>query len=164
MQYTGYELLWLFLAYSFLGWVLETAAAAVKQKKFVNRGMINGPFCIIYGTAAALMSVGLHEVTGLWLFLGSAIYAASLEWIAGHLIEKYYRERWWDYSKLRWNLDGYICLSMSLLWGVLGFVCIKWGNPLLVKLYGIVPDLLRKAIVWILLAALLVDALPPIYC
>jgi len=49
MRYTGYELLWLFFAYSFLGWVLETAAAAVRQKKFVNRGVINGPFCIIYG-------------------------------------------------------------------------------------------------------------------
>ena len=50
MQYTWDELFWLFFAYSFLGWVLETAAAAVKQKKFVNRGLINGPFCIIYRT------------------------------------------------------------------------------------------------------------------
>lgn len=159
MQYTGYGLLWLFLAYSFLGWVLETVAAAVKQKKFVNRGLINGPFCIIYGTAAVLMSIGLHEVTGVWLFLGSAIYAVSLEWIAGHLIEKYYHERWWDYSGIRWNLDGYICLPMSLLWGVLGYGCITWGNLLLVKLYDFVPDVLQKAIVWVLLAALIVDAL-----
>ena len=35
MVYTGYELLWLFLCYSFLGWVLETIAAALKQKRFV---------------------------------------------------------------------------------------------------------------------------------
>lgn len=54
MQYTGYELLWLFFVYSFLGWVLETATAAAKQKKFVNRGVINGPLCIIYGIAAVL--------------------------------------------------------------------------------------------------------------
>lgn len=159
MQYTGYELLWMFLAYSFLGWVLETVTAAVKQKKFVNRGMINGPFCIIYGTAAVLMSIGLHEVAGIWLFLGSVIYAASLEWIAGHLIEKYYHERWWDYSKSRWNLDGYICLPMSLLWGVLGFLCVKWGNLLLVKFYGILPDFLQKFFVWALLIALIIDAM-----
>ncbi len=106
MRYTGYELLWLFFAYSFLGWVLETAAAAVRQKKFVNRGVINGPFCIIYGITPVLMSVGLYEVTGLWLFLGSIIYSVSFEWIAGHLIEKYYHERWWDYSKFRFHLDG----------------------------------------------------------
>lgn len=159
MQYTGYELLWLFLAYSFLGWVLETVTAAVKQKKFVNRGIINGPFCIIYGTTAVLMSIGLHEVTGVWLFLGSMIYATALEWIAGHLIEKYYHERWWDYSKSRWNLDGYICFPMSLLWGVLGFLCVKWGNLLLVKFYGILPDFLQKFFVWALLIALIIDAM-----
>lgn len=159
MQYTGYELLWLFLAYSFLGWVLETVTAAVKQRKFVNRGIINGPFCIIYGTTAVLMSIGLHEVTGIWLFLGSVIYATALEWIAGHLIEKYYHERWWDYSKSRWNLDGYICLPMSLLWGVLGFLCVKWGNLLLVKFYGILPDFLQKFFVWALLIALIIDAM-----
>lgn len=159
MQYTGYELLWLFLAYSFLGWVLETITAAVKQKKFVNRGIINGPFCIIYGTTAVLMSIGLHEVTGVWLFLGSVIYATALEWIAGHLIEKYYHERWWDYSKSRWNLDGYICFPMSLLWGVLGFLCVKWGNLLLVKFYGILPDFLQKFFVWALLIALIIDAM-----
>lgn len=159
MQYIGYELLWLFLAYSFLGWVLETVTAAVKQKKFVNRGMINGPFCIIYGTAAVLMSIGLHEVTGAWLFLGSMIYATAMEWIAGHLIEKYYHERWWDYSGSHWNLDGYICAPMSLLWGVLGYVCVRWGNAILVKLYELLPGLLQTILVWGLSAVLFVDAL-----
>lgn len=159
MQYTVYDLLWLFAAYSFLGWVLETCAAAAKQKKFVNRGVINGPFCIIYGTAAALMAVGLQGLTGLWLFLGGMIYAVSLEWIAGHLIEKYYHERWWDYSEIRWNLDGYICLPMSLLWGALGFISVKWGNPVLFRIYHILPDLPGKVLVWAVLTALAIDAL-----
>ena len=39
-----YELLLLFFAASFLGWVLETAVADIKQKKFVNRGLVTGPF------------------------------------------------------------------------------------------------------------------------
>lgn len=38
MTYTFYELLWLFFAYSFAGWILETVAAAVKKRAFVNRG------------------------------------------------------------------------------------------------------------------------------
>ena len=33
MGYTGFERLWLFFAFSFFGWVLETAMAAVRQKK-----------------------------------------------------------------------------------------------------------------------------------
>ena len=87
-QFTGYELLWLFLIYSFLGWVLETVIATVRQRKVVNRGLINGPFCIIYGIGAVLITIWLQELSGLWLFLFSAVYASVVEWIAGHLIQK----------------------------------------------------------------------------
>ena len=36
MGYTGFERLWLFFAFSFFGWVLETVTAAVRQRRFVN--------------------------------------------------------------------------------------------------------------------------------
>ena len=38
MTYTFYELLWLFFAYSFAGWILETVAAAVKKKNLCEPG------------------------------------------------------------------------------------------------------------------------------
>lgn len=131
IRFTWYELLWLFFIYSFLGWVLETAAATVKQKKFANRGLVNGPFCVIYGIAALFMTFGLQELRGVWLFLFATIYATVIEWVAGHLIEKAFKARWWDYSKIRWNLDGYICIPASLVWGTLGYLGIRWGNLLL---------------------------------
>ena len=34
IQFTGYDLLWLFFIYSFAGWVLETAAATFMHRKF----------------------------------------------------------------------------------------------------------------------------------
>ena len=40
MRYTGYEQIWMFLIYSFLGWCLEVIYAAAGHKKFVNRGEI----------------------------------------------------------------------------------------------------------------------------
>ena len=52
-----YELLLLFFAASFLGWVLETATADIKQKKFVNRGLVTGPFCVMYGITTVLLTV-----------------------------------------------------------------------------------------------------------
>ena len=58
------------------------------------------------------MSVGLQELTGLWLFLFASLYAAVTEFVAGKLIERFYHKRWWDYSKSKWNLDGYICLPV----------------------------------------------------
>lgn len=159
MNYTGYELLWLFFAYSFIGWILETVFAAARQKQFVNRGLINGPVCIIYGTVAVLMTVGLHELSGIWLFAGCVIYATAVEWIAGHLIARYYHERWWNYSNMKWNLDGYISLQMSLLWGVLGFISMKWGNSLLTGIYRLAPAYIRELFLWVLVGVLVVDAL-----
>ena len=47
MNYSGYELLWLFFVYSFLGWIIETAVASGKKRKFINRGVYGaGLFCL----------------------------------------------------------------------------------------------------------------------
>ena len=121
-MYTGYELLWLFFIYSFMGWLLETFTAAVRQKRFVNRGLVNSPICVIYGFSAVLITVFCSELHGFWLFVGSAIMSTVIEWTAGHLIELMYHEKWWDYSNMKWNLDGYICFPVSLFWGLLCFV------------------------------------------
>lgn len=159
MRYTGYEIIWLFFAYSFIGWILETVTAAIKQKRFVNRGLVNTPFCILYGVSAVIITVFGQELQGFWLFIGSMIVATLLEWFAGHLIEKLYHERWWDYSKVKWNLDGYICLPASVIWGVLSLVMMKWGNELLTGLFLLIPDKLGKVIIWVLLVIILLDIL-----
>lgn len=157
MEYTGYELLWLFFLYSFLGWVLETVFAAVKQKYFANRGLINGPFCIIYGIAGVAMSVVLTGLPMFWIFVGGTLLATVIEWTAGHLIERLYHERWWDYSNMKWNMDGYICLPVSLVWGALGVAVVCWGNSFLLAFFWACPLLLAQIILWVLLAVMLLD-------
>lgn len=79
MFHTGFELFWLFFVYSLLGWVLETVVAAVKQKKFVNRGLVNSPLCVVYGVAAIVVTINGQEVNYFWLFAGSMIYATVIE-------------------------------------------------------------------------------------
>ena len=90
MGYTGFERLWLFFAFSFFGWVLETVTAAVRQRRFVNRGLVNGPFCVLYGITGTAMLVVCRELHGIWLFLGSMIFSTLAEWIAGHVLERMY--------------------------------------------------------------------------
>lgn len=152
------ELLWLFLVYSFLGWILETVTAAFKHRHFLNRGLINGPLCIIYGVTVCVVTIFFHEMHGIWLFFASVIMSTLIEWTAGNLIERYFHERWWDYSDHRWNLEGTVSLTMSLFWGALCTVCISWGNGLLVKLYHWFPGALGKLGVSILMGVLLLDA------
>lgn len=158
-HFTLYELLWLFFIYSFAGWSLETVAATLKQRKFANRGLVNGPFCVIYGITAVLMSVGLQELRGFWLFLFAAVYATVAEWISGHLIEKIFHERWWDYSGIKWNIDGYICPSASVFWGVLGYLAVRFGNELAIIVLSFIPGIVAKIVLLALVAVLLIDVL-----
>lgn len=157
MGYSGYEWLWLFFAYSFSGWVLETVTAAVRQKRFVNRGLVNGPLCVIYGITGSALMLVCRDLRGIWLFLGSMIFSTLAEWIAGHVIEKMYHERWWDYSHVKWNLDGYICFPVSVIWGVLGFVTMRWGAPLLIGVFRMIPMTPAHLVIWILSGILILD-------
>ena len=38
-----------FMVYSVGGWVYETIICSIGQRRFVNRGFLNGPYCPIYG-------------------------------------------------------------------------------------------------------------------
>lgn len=62
MSSSLYELLWYFVLYSFIGWGLATAAAAVREKKFVDVGFLYGPYCPSWGTVGILFAVFLPEL------------------------------------------------------------------------------------------------------
>lgn len=155
--FLGDGLLWLFFIYSFLGWVLETVAATLKQRKFANRGLVSGPLCAIHGITAVFMTIGLKDLTGFWLFFFAVIYATVVEWIAGHLIERMYHQRWWDYSDIKWNLDGYICLPISLLKGAAGYLIVGFGNDIFYKFFTLLPEFLIHIILLILIITLVLD-------
>ena len=157
MEYTGYEILWLFFVYSFLGWVLETVSALSGRSSLSTGGLSTHPLCVIYGITAAVMTVFFGELHGVWLFMAGFIVSTLIEWIAGHAIERMYHERWWNYSGMKWNLDGYICLTVSIFWGLLSVAAMEWGNPLFVMLYSLIPSLPGKILVLVLLAILLID-------
>ena len=141
MELNFYSLSVLYLVYSFLGWVGETVVATIKGRRFANRGVASGPFCFIYGFTAVLLAISFADrPSPLLLFLGCAIDATVVEWLTAKLLERVNRRRWWDYSGKRFNVDGYICLQYSLLWGALGTATVLWGNGLLFKLYGLLPQ------------------------
>ena len=159
MIYTIYDILWLFFTYSFAGWVLQTTISAIKNKKFVNKGVVNLPFNVLSGITAIFITIFFGELQGVWLFLGSAIVAGLFQWVSGHLIEKIYQIKCWDYSREQWNLDGYIFLQASVAWGVFSIIMMRWGNNLILKLFHMIPGTLDVIIVLVLLVLLALDIL-----
>ena len=161
MELNFYTLSVLYLVYSFLGWVAETVAATIKGRRFANRGVASGPFCFIYGFTAVLLAVAFSELRSqpLALFLGCAIDATVVEWLTAKLLERVHRRKWWDYSGKRFNIDGYICLQYSLLWGALGAATVLWTNGWLYKLYALLPGWLMRPAIWAAMVVALLDQL-----
>ncbi len=161
MRYAGETLVFFFFAYSFLGWVMETIVATVKGKSFANRGFVSGPFCFIYGFTAATCAITMGELVKqpIVLFLGCTIVATTIEWATARLLEHMGRRRWWDYSKKRFNYDGYICLQYSILWGALGTIAMLYGNDLLEKLFLLIPSLIGKILIWCLIGLGSIDGI-----
>lgn len=159
MKYTGMELVWLLLVYSFFGWVIETVVGTIKKKQFVNRGFSSGPFCLIYGISAVMMTVTMQELIGhpFFLFLGCAVLATVIEWFAGKLLERLNQHKWWDYSKKKWNFDGYICLQYSILWGILGVLAIRFANRWILWIYRCIPGVFRTILLIALLSLIVLD-------
>ena len=159
MNYSMMELVWLLLIYSFLGWVIETIVGTVKKKKFVNRGFSTGPFCLVYGIAAVFMAVTMEELMAEPVFqlIGCGVLATIIEWMAGKILEHLNQHKWWDYSDKKWNFDGYICLQYSVLWAVLGFVTVRYGDSFFLAVYHMIPVIIREILLWILLAGMVLD-------
>ena len=159
MIYTLYELAALYFIYSFIGWCAEVCIAVVHKRKFINRGFVSGPLCPIYGTGAVAFAVFLPDLKDsfFFLFLGGAILASFIEFITGVLLEKIFHKKWWNYSNIRFNFDGYICLRYSLLWGLFAVLLICFANPFLTSLFRMIPHLAGSIILWVLSALLLLD-------
>ena len=159
MVHSIYDLLWLYMIYSFIGWGMEVAAAAVKRHKFVNRGAVSGPFCPVYGAGAVAVAVFLPELKHhlVFLFLGGMIVTTSVEYVTGRFMEMSLHRKWWDYSNEKINLNGYICLKSSLLWGVASVLMIWFLNPLVLDLTGLIPRFWGRIILGVLSGLLLAD-------
>lgn len=161
MEYTWMQIAWIFFIYSFVGWLGEVFMAVINRRKFVNRGFVNGPLCPIYGFGAVLFSLFLPELKSnlFFLFLGGTVLATVLEYVTGLLMEKIFNKKLWNYSNIRFNLDGYVCVRYSLFWGLLSVLLILFLNPLLCKLVSFVPYIIALAALWGLAVLLFLDFL-----
>ena len=154
-----------FAIFSILGWILEVAFSAIRHGKFVNRGFNSGPVCPIYGFCIALLRLVLAPLSDSWilLFLASVLLASFIELVTGFVMDKIFDTKWWDYSKNRFNLGGYICLSFSIIWGVLCVFIVKVLFPPVDALYAITPPKVLYPILSVFYLLLSLDFLASIF-
>ena len=143
---------------------MESIFRSIMEKKIINTGFLKGPICPIYGIGAIIMFTFLQSLENniLLLFLVSIIILTLWEYIVGVMLEKMFHTRYWDYSDHKFNIQGRICLSNSIYWGVLGVVFVKYIHPNIQNLIQKVDIKLLYFIVTILMVVFIVDMITSI--
>lgn len=154
-----YYLILYFFVYGFLGWCTEVAFAACKERKFVNRGFLNGPICPIYGIGVGIVVQFLtsYKENLVLLYIASVVMVTALEWVTGFILEKIFHNKWWDYSKMPLNLNGYVCLLFSLIWGVACVLIVDFIHPLIHKVLSWIPFPVGMTLIVVLSIVMFVD-------
>lgn len=127
----------LFMAISFLGWLVETVFFLICYGKYYDRGFMTLPFCTIYGFSFLLLWFLIGEPGGtkgrvkrgsspLRYFLLCALIPTALELLTGWFFQRSFGLRLWSYENYRFHFRGYICLEYALLWGILIPPCMKY--------------------------------------
>ena len=150
-------MLWSFIAYSFAGFLLETAFAWLTGGTEGRKGLLVLPLCPVYGAGACLVLALTAPVRGEppAVFLVGGLAATAAEYLAALYHEKALGVSFWDYSDLPGSLRGRVCLPFSLAWGTLSLGLVYGLHPLLAPWLARIP----APVGWLTLATLLTDGL-----
>lgn len=154
------KLFFIFLIASVIGTIYEDLLIFVRTFLetgvgvwMTHRGVIYGPFNVIYGFGAALMCwLLLRKPYKNWqIFLYSALMGGAVEYLLSLGQELVLGTRSWDYSGLFLNLNGRTTVPIMLIWGVMGLVFIKVVYPWVSNLIERIPPAIGENLYIILL-------------
>ncbi|MCM1524382.1 MAG: putative ABC transporter permease [Ruminococcus sp.] len=159
IDYSLYELFLIFCFWSFIGWCIEVVDMAYETGDYQNRGFLNMPICPIEGFGMIMVIIFFKEIknTVIPLFIASTILCTAFELLVGLGMEKIFHARWWDYSHMKFNYKGYICLRNSLFFGGGCVLCVRVVELFVEKVINALPEKIGLAIVIIMAVLIAVD-------
>lgn len=137
----------MFFIYSLLGFLFENILSLVSGSGF-NSGVLYGPWTFIYGIAIffimflnnTLKKRKLPKWGEIVLFyIGACIIMTLTELCGGVLIEKLFHVVYWDYTNMAYNIGPYVCLEVSLFWGLFATLVNYLLHPIILKFEKKIP-------------------------
>lgn len=128
-----------FILFSVIGYVAEMITCAIVEKRWTNRGFFCGPIIPIYGVGslALIWVLSPFKESIILVALLGMIITTTLEYLTSYVLEKIFHNKWWDYKKEKYNINGRICLKNSILFAI--------GTPIILRVIDpYVSGLLRQ--------------------
>lgn len=135
-----------FIFYCFIGWLIEGLYSLIITKKFKKEGFLKTPLKPMYGIAMTALII-FHEmmyIYGVIFLILLSLIPTIVEYISGYILEHKFEQKYWNYSEVKYNINGYVCLKFSLYWTVLTYVGIYFFQPMIRMMYINLYDILSK--------------------
>ena len=162
------KLFFVFLVGSVIGTIYEEILFMVQHymdtgqlEHALRRGVIYGPFNVIYGFGAVvLVYLLLRKPLKAWqIFIYAAVLGGFVEYIVSWLQEVFTHTTSWDYSDLFLNINGRTTIPIMLVWGFLGLLLVKVVYPPVSNLIERIPIKIGDRIYVVLVVLMALDML-----
>lgn len=158
-----YKQFWVFFIGCFIGVVIETIWCLIRFKKLESRkGLIYGPFNLVYGFGALVMTLALswfNNMRDLSIIAFGALIGAVYEYLCSVFQDKFLGSVSWDYKDFPLNLNGRINLLYCFFWGLLALLWVKDFYPRLSALIEMIPNEYGITLTWICLIFIIFDSI-----
>ena len=159
-HYTIQSIVFLFFTTCFIGWAWEVMLHLISDGKFVNRGVLHGPWLPVYGAGVVLIVLLLYKFrkNPLVLFIASVILCGIVEYLSGLMLEVTHEgQKWWDYSGYFLNIQGRVSGEGLLIFGLGGVMIVYLLAPALDNQFKKIPKKISLTICIVLVLVFAVD-------
>lgn len=150
--------------YSFLGFALESEVYKINNSN-LHSGIFYGPITEVYGFGViALILLKKYFIDKLKCnkylkilitFISSLIVLTLIELIGGNTLHLIFNINMWNYTKKAFNIGKYICLELSLIWGLFGTIFVYYIKDYLDRIIKLIP----KKLTYLLLIINIIDTI-----
>lgn len=154
-----FDMAFLFLFLLFFGLGVGDLLCVRAESKMGQQGFYEGPFLPIYGSGAIVVlifTLPFRTNAGL-VFVVGMVSATILEYFTRAAMERLFHVRYWDYSSQRLNLNGHICVTSSLAWGVFSVILTLYGHTPVERLASHMSTNVLEVIVFVLTVYISID-------
>lgn len=152
------EILWVFIIFSFLGWLFKFTVNLIKKRKLTNPGFITLPFLPSYGIGMTVIFVLFSNVKNDFIvFFASAIFLTFYKYLLARFFERSFGFKWNNYSKKSFTLNGYVSIWEPFLYGIIAFLTINFAVEPLSSLLSLIPFWLAILIPAIIAGMIIAD-------
>ena len=144
--------------YSLLGFILESTVYKINQSNR-HSSIFYGPITMVYGFGVLALilikkyffdKLSCNKTLKLFIvFITSWITLTFIEWLGGNILNLIFDINMWNYTNKTFNCGKYICLEISIIWGILGTVFIYYLKDFLDKFINLIPQKLTYIIITI---------------